>query len=61
MRLLQRGKESNKVEETILKPAYTIRRGEKIEAFKQFDNELLKVVYVETERFIKIITIYWMN
>ena len=39
-------------------PEYTIKRGEEIEAYKKVNNQMTKVVYVNKENYIKIITLY---
>ena len=39
---------------------YTIKRGEEIEAYKRINEKMLKVVYVNKEKFIKVITLYWL-
>ncbi len=44
----------------IEKPDYTINRFEnEIEAFKKMNGKTIKVVYIEKENFIKVITLHW--
>jgi len=48
------------VADVIEKPNYKVQRGVEIEAYKKLNSETLKVVYVETESFIRIITAVWI-
>ncbi len=47
------------IQETINFPDYTISKENKIEAYKEINNKLLKVVYIKEGKFIKIITLIW--
>jgi len=60
-RLLERDINEETVKFVIEKPDYTLNRfRDEIEAIKKMNGETLKVVYVEKENFIKVITLYWM-
>ncbi len=48
------------VEETIKSPDKITRDGKKNYAIKKLNGYTLKVVYVKEERFIKVITEYWL-
>ena len=59
-RLLERDINEETVKFVIEKPDYTLNRfRDEIEAIKKMNGETLKVVYVEKENFIKVITLYW--
>jgi hypothetical protein len=45
----------------ISRPDFVVVRGDESEAYKRVAEKLLKVVYVEKESFIRIITLYWVN
>jgi Domain of unknown function (DUF4258) len=57
-RMIERGIKLSEIQDTILTPNYTINKENKIEAYKNFDNKTLKVVYTKG-KFIKIITLIW--
>jgi len=60
-RLLERDINEETVKFVIERPDYTLNRfRDEIEAIKKMNGETLKVVYVEKENFIKVITLYWM-
>lgn len=46
------------IKDIIQFPEYTIRRSEEIEAYKRINNQMTKVVYVNKENYIKVITLY---
>jgi len=61
-RLRERGIKEEDVIETIEFPEYTIRRSNnEIEAYKKIKGRMLKVVYFQKERYIKIITLYYVD
>ena len=58
-RCLERDINEETVRYAIEKAEYTISKFEnKIEAFKKMDGKTIKVVYVEKENFIKVITLH---
>lgn len=59
-RLAERGITIKQVEETVLNQDALIKRRNKSEALKEFNEGVLKVVYTKKEQFIIIITIHWM-
>jgi len=60
-RLLERDINEESVKFVVENPDYTLNRFEdEIEAIKKMNGKSLKVVYVERENFIKVITLYWM-
>jgi hypothetical protein len=58
-RMLDRGIELKHIKETIDLPNYTIRKDNKVEAYKEINGKTLKVVYIQKAKFIKIITLIW--
>lgn len=59
-RSLERDINEETVRYVIENPDYILRRFEnEIESFKRIDDKVLKVVYVEKEKFIRVITLYW--
>jgi len=42
-------------------PSFIVVRDDETEAYREFSKGLLKVVYTEKERFIIIITVYWVD
>ena len=57
--MVERGIKFEMIEDAINFPNYIIRKGKKVEAFKNFNEGVLKIVYLEKENFIKIITLFW--
>lgn len=49
------------IKNVVNNPDFTVTRDDAIEAYRQLDTKLLKVVYSEKEKFIIIITAYWVN
>ncbi len=47
------------IQETINFPDYKISKEDKIESYKRIDNKLLKIIYAQKGKFIKIITLIW--
>ena len=45
--------------ETINFPEYSVRKEGKIESYKKFTDKTLRVVYIEKDNYIKIITLTW--
>ena len=60
-RLKQRKIKNDHVISTLADPDFIVQRGAESEAYKGIDKKLLKVIYVEKEKFIRIITLYWVN
>lgn len=61
-RLKERGVKKEQVKETIEFPEYTIKRtNNEIEAYKKMAGKMLKVVYLEKEKYIKVITLYHLD
>ena len=58
-RMVERGIKIEQISKCCDFPDYTISKGNKIEAYKKFENKLLKVIYLKEGKFIKIITIIW--
>ncbi|MBI2045680.1 DUF4258 domain-containing protein [Candidatus Pacearchaeota archaeon] len=58
-RMVERGISLSQINQTINFPDYTIRKEDKIEAHKEINKRLLKVVYFQRGKFIKIITLIW--
>jgi len=58
-RMVQRAISFKQVQETIEMPDYTIKKEQKIEAFKHQNNEILKVVYTAKDKYIKVISLMW--
>jgi len=60
-RLIERNITRYQIEKVIINPDYTIKRvDQEIEAYKEFSARTLKVVFIEKESYIKVITIYWV-
>ena len=59
IRMIEREISFDQIKETLNFPDYTIRKGTVIEAHKLFKSKNLKVVYSQTGKFIKIITLIW--
>jgi len=57
-RIIERKIKEKYVHETINFPNYTIKRSNEIEAYKKINNKILKVVYFQSENYIKVITVY---
>ena len=58
-RMFERGVNLEHIKDTINFPDYTIRKNDKIEAYKKIKDKNLKVVYISMHKFIKIITLVW--
>ena len=58
-RMAERGINLNQIKETIDFPDYTIRKDGKTEAHKEINHKILKVVYIQKGKFIRIITLIW--
>jgi len=56
-RMLERGIKLEQIKNTIDFPDYTIRKNNKIEAYKRINSQFLKIVYNKKGKFIKIITL----
>ncbi|MBS3078539.1 DUF4258 domain-containing protein [Candidatus Pacearchaeota archaeon] len=57
-RLKEREISEETVRDIIELPEYTIKRGEEIEAYKKVNSQMTKIVYVNKEKYIKVITLY---
>ena len=60
-RLIKRKISQNLARLTVNNPDYIVNKDKKVEAYKEFKDGLLKVVYTEKEKFIILITAYWVN
>ncbi len=56
-RMLERGISMEEIQETINLLDYTINKGNKIESHKKIKDKFLKIVYLKSGKFIKIITL----
>jgi len=59
-RMIERGISEKQLVDCVDYPEYTIKRGEEIEAYKKTEEKMLKVVYVNMIRYIKVITVYYL-
>lgn len=61
-RLKERGIKKEQIIETIEFPEYTIKRtNDEVEAFKKIEGRKFKVVYFKGEKYIKVITLYYID
>ena len=58
-RMIERGIKLEQIKETMELPDYTIRKGSKVEAYKNLSNKTLKVIYSQEDSFINVITVIW--
>ena len=58
-RLSERGIQFKDIQETIEMLEYTISKANKKEAYRKIKGKILKVVYVEEDKYIKVITLIW--
>lgn len=58
-RIIERNIKLKQIQEIINFPDYTISKNNKIEAYKKIEGKLLKIVYIQKGKFIKIITLLW--
>ena len=58
-RLIERNIKIEDVKTAIEFPDYTISKGNKREAYKRIKGKVLKVVYFEEDKYIKVITLIW--
>ena len=58
-RMVERNIELESIKDTLSFPDYSIKKGEKFEVYKKINNKKLKIVYCNTGKFIKIITLIW--
>lgn len=49
------------IEETIKRPDRLVKIGKKHYSIKKLDGHTLKVIYIEGEKYIKVITTYWLT
>ena len=40
-------------------PDYAVRKDSKVEAFRKIDSKVLKIVYLNDVKFIKIVSVMW--
>ena len=57
-RRLERDISHEQIEQTLNNPDYTVSHGGRKVAVKRFAERTLRIVYIEKEKYIKIITIY---
>ena len=58
-RMIEREISIEQIKEVITFPEYTLSKESKIEAYKKFRGKILKVVYMQEDKYIKIITLIW--
>jgi len=58
-RMVERGIPLEDIKTTINFPDYTISKEGKKEAFKKINNKILRVIYLEINNYIKVITLMW--
>ncbi len=47
------------IQQTIEIPDYTVLKKHKKEQYKRFDNKTLRVISVEKDKYIKVVTLMW--
>lgn len=61
-RMDERGISFAEIRSTMNEPDYTVRRpNQEIEAHKKIRGKILKIVYVDEIKYIKIITLYYLR
>jgi len=58
-RMLERGIKFEQIRETLEMPEYSIVKESKKELYKKINNKILKVVCVEKDNYINVITLMW--
>ncbi|MBU3923500.1 MAG: DUF4258 domain-containing protein [Nanoarchaeota archaeon] len=58
-RMKERSVKMEQIRECLDFPDYRISKGEKVEFFKKFENHTLRLVCVEKNIFIKVVTLMW--
>ena len=58
-RMRERGIHVQWVQECIDSPDYIVSKGQKRESYKKIDGKILKVLYTQQDKFIKVITLMW--
>lgn len=58
-RMIERGIKFEEIEYTITIPDYTITKNINKEAYKRIRGKTLKVVYLEEDKYINVITLIW--
>ena len=58
-RMIERRIRLENIHETIALPDYVISKDNKKEAFKKIENKTLKVIYLEEDKYIKVVTLMW--
>ena len=57
--MLQRGIAINEIKDCVEFPDYKITKNNKIEMFKKLNNKVLRLICVQENKFIKVITLMW--
>ena len=61
-RLIERGIKLGQIIAVIKYPDYTVKRSDQeTEAYKKIKDKTLKVVYIYEKRYIKVITLYYLD
>ena len=58
-RMQERAINSSWIEDCIEMPDYNVKRGDFIESYKKIKSEVLKVVWIRKDSFIKVISVMW--
>lgn len=56
-RMAQRAITFKQIQETIEMPHYTVKKGKKTEAIKNYSEKRIKVVYAVKDKYIKVISV----
>ena len=57
--MIERNIDFDRVSDAINFPNYKVSRKNKFEVYRRFRNQMLKVVFVEENKFIKVVTVVW--
>ncbi len=57
--MVERGIKSSWIEEGIEMPEYTVTRGIIVESYRKVLSQVLKVVWIQKDSFIKVISVMW--
>jgi hypothetical protein len=58
-RAVEREISKEDIREAIEFPDYIVKKNKKIESHKKIGNKFLKIIYVNKENYIKVITLMW--
>ena len=58
-RMIERSIKSSWIEDCIELPDYNIARERIVESYKKINSEVLKVVWIRMDSFIKVISVMW--